>query len=883
MIIALDLETTWLDPTDDKIIEFALIKFDPENYEIIEEFSALIDPGIHIPEICSSITKIYDSDVKWAAKWEDIQEKVSDFIADFPVLWHNVAFDISFLRSNNVELSNNLVLDTFFFANFLVLGEKSLSLEYLSKHFKLKLEWAHRALNDTRATIFLFQKLMSEISLLSDTKKDIAKKVFDKAWDEAWLFVLNELIKYKAVNLSEEAYEEALQRLFPKKPKYPKIHSKEPEQEDFSKLLQNISWLEQRDSQKRMSEIVTETFKKQKFSIIEAPTGIWKTYAYLIPWIVHSLKTGEQIYISTSTKALQDQIFNKDLKGLEKKSGLKFSYSKLKGKRNYLWIWNFVKFLQSEKNYTSALTAFELKIIFWLSLTQNWELDELDYYGQEFSYLSEINADNALTLSKENPYAESEFLINARNIAKKSNIVILNNSLLFQWISSDNQLLWKLENLVLDEAHNLEDVLTQSLQKRFCISDLEATFTKLEKKLKEWWEKSSNFELKKQLILLELDYSFDLLSNYLMNHVPAQSKYQICLLKNSFHEWEGKKFIEDGGATKILLLFQEYLDAFQAFGDKFIAHISRELNYIEEVYDIFSKFFLEYKSGEYILSLNKNEHRGLYLEYTYLHPWKYLRDILWTKLSSCVITSATMKTHDSFDYIRDMLSLDTFDFYEIETEFDYEKQALLFVPDDLWNIKTNFPSLLRFITDFMKVVKGRTMVLFTSFDSIRQLVSQTSKELDESNIKLYAQSISWGKQKMIDFYIQNSESSLLVGTNTLWEWVDIAGEDLRYLIIHKIPFMVPSDPVFQARSMLFKDPFQDYAIPKSIIKLKQWFGRLIRTKNDSGIVIFLDDRIFSSKWWEAIYSAFPPDIKKKQGSSSSFLSILKDSTQKDKL
>jgi Rad3-related DNA helicase len=229
------------------------------------------------------------------------------------------------------------------------------------------------------------------------------------------------------------------------------------------------------------------------------------------------------------------------------------------------------------------------------------------------------------------------------------------------------------------------------------------------------------------------------------------------------------------------------------------------------------------------------------------------------------------------------LSLDTFDFYEIETEFDYEKQALLFVPDDLWNIKTNFPSLLRFITDFMKVVKGRTMVLFTSFDSIRQLVSQTSKELDESNIKLYAQSISWGKQKMIDFYIQNSESSLLVGTNTLWEWVDIAGEDLRYLIIHKIPFMVPSDPVFQARSMLFKDPFQDYAIPKSIIKLKQWFGRLIRTKNDSGIVIFLDDRIFSSKWWEAIYSAFPPDIKKKQGSSSSFLSILKDSTQKDKL
>lgn len=126
----------------------------------------------------------------------------------------------------------------------------------------------------------------------------------------------------------------------------------------------------------------------------------------------------------------------------------------------------------------------------------------------------------------------------------------------------------------------------------------------------------------------------------------------------------------------------------------------------------------------------------------------------------------------------------------------------------------------------------------------------------------------------MNFYLDEPDNSILLWTDSFWEWVDIPGENLKYLIIHKFPFSVPNDPIFQARSVFFKDSFKEYAIPKAIIKLKQWFWRLIRSKNDTWIVILLDNRIYSTKWWDMFYSAFPEGINVKTVSSESFLKIL---------
>ena len=159
---------------------------------------------------------------------------------------------------------------------------------------------------------------------------------------------------------------------------------------------------------------------------------------------------------------------------------------------------------------------------------------------------------------------------------------------------------------------------------------------------------------------------------------------------------------------------------------------------------------------------------------------------------------------------------------------------------------------------------------------IREVYTNLKLSLEEKNIELLAQSLWGSKLKQIEAFKKNPEKSILIGTDTFWEGIDIPGEDLQYLIIHKIPFQVPTDPIFIARSKLYTDSFSQYAIPKSLIKLKQGFWRLIRSKKDTWVVVFLDDRIFSTSWGKVYIDAFPKEVKILYGSSQKLLEVLQN-------
>jgi len=216
-----------------------------------------------------------------------------------------------------------------------------------------------------------------------------------------------------------------------------------------------------------------------------------------------------------------------------------------------------------------------------------------------------------------------------------------------------------------------------------------------------------------------------------------------------------------------------------------------------------------------------NEYKGTIVHSTVLSPGKFLQSKLWSSLESVVLTSATLQMEDNFSYIKNVLELHDFDTLLLPSDFDYNKQALLFIPQDLRNIKNNLSEVISFLNKFFLTVKGRTLVLFTAFFVIREVFSRLKISLEQQDIHILAQSISGSKHKQIDFFKKRPNNSILLGTDTFWEGIDIPGEDLQYLLIHKIPFNVPSDPIFQARSKLFKDSFGEYAIPKAILKLKQ--------------------------------------------------------------
>lgn len=868
MIICFDLETTWTNPKTDKIIEIAMIKLREDNFEIIDSYNSFINPEIPIPTVISSITNIFDEDVSLAPKIQEIRQEILDFIWNNILLWHNVDFDINFLVENWINVEKNLKIDTFFIANFLNFRNESLNLEMLCKHYKIEISWFHRAINDTKATAELFAKMLNEFNWYSSEKISLIKYIFDLSSD------LNVKIMWRFLgldnlqNLSFWDFETIILKkvwVF----KIPEILN-EFKQTDLDKIdildyFKDLWNLEKRDNQFKMAEKVFESLDKNKKIVIEAPTWLWKSFAYLIPSIIYAKNIWEKVYVSTNTKTLQDQLFEKDLKFLKAKLWQDFFYTKLKWKSNYLSLkWFFDYILLWDLEYKDV--SFFSKISLWLLETDFWELDELSFFPQEYYLKNELTSDRFNFEKSKNIYLDYEFLEKARKSIDFSDLVIINHSLLFSDLENENSILWSLQNIIIDEAHNIEDNITEVLKRRYNFKNFVEVLAKIEKILTIKDVNKLEFLVKKDNIFSKLDLVEDFWNTYIARKTLADQAYKTVLIWKDFYE----EFDFSDLLKKInleIIWISDFLKTQENYD------FSREILYFENVLDVLNVIFKSDNSDSKIKILNFSENYWLYFEYTVLSPWDYLKNNFWNKISTCVLTSATLSINNSFDYLKNILNLEWFDFLKFYSDFDYKSQSTLFIPTDLWNIKNSSQSISNFLKEFYEIVWWNTLTLFTSFASIKSIYVENSINLKKMWINLLAQSIWWSKTKILNQFLEKPNESIILWTDSFWEWVDITWWKLKYLIIYKLPFQVPTDPIFQARSKAFKDSFLEYSIPKAIIKLKQGFWRLIRSKNDKWIVILLDDRINTS-WWNAFYNAFPEDINIKKWSSKQFLEII---------
>lgn len=868
MIICFDLETTWTNPKTDKIIEIAMIKLREDNFEIIDSYNSFINPEIPIPTVISSITNIFDEDVSLAPKIQEIKQEILDFIWNNILLWHNVDFDINFLVENWINVERNLKIDTFFIANFLNFRNESLNLEMLCKHYKIEISWFHRAINDTKATAELFAKMLNEFNWYSSEKISLIKYIFDLSSD------LNVKIMWRFLgldnlqNLSFWDFETIILKkvwVF----KIPEILN-EFKQTDLDKIdildyFKDLWNLEKRDNQFKMAEKVFESLDKNKKIVIEAPTWLWKSFAYLIPSIIYAKNIWEKVYVSTNTKTLQDQLFEKDLKFLKAKLWQNFFYTKLKWKSNYLSLkWFFDYILLWDLEYKDV--SFFSKISLWLLETDFWELDELSFFPQEYYLKNELTSDRFNFEKAKNIYLDYEFLEKARKSIDFSDLVIINHSLLFSDLENENSILWSLQNIIIDEAHNIEDNITEVLKRRYNFKNFVEVLAKIEKILTIKDVNKLEFLVKKDNIFSKLDLVEDFWNTYITRKTLADQAYKTVLIWKDFYE----EFDFSDLLKKInleIIWISDFLKTQENYD------FSREILYFENVLDVLNVIFKSDNSDSKIKILNFSENYWLYFEYTVLSPWDYLKNNFWDKISTCVLTSATLSINNSFDYLKNILNLEWFDFLKFYSDFDYKSQSTLFIPTDLWNIKNSSQSISNFLKEFYEIVWWNTLTLFTSFASIKSIYVENSINLKKMWINLLAQSIWWSKTKILNQFLEKPNESIILWTDSFWEWVDITWWKLKYLIIYKLPFQVPTDPIFQARGKAFKDPFLEYSIPKAIIKLKQGFWRLIRSKNDKWIVILLDDRINTS-WWNAFYNAFPEDINIKKWNSKQFLEII---------
>lgn len=754
--VAIDLETTWLNKNNDSIIEIAILKY--ENFLLVDELCSLINPGFSIPEEISYITWIYDKDVEDSPTFVSLKQKIKDFIWDSIIVGHNVSFDVGFLVSYWIDLTYNNIVDTFELSQILLYKEKSLSLTSLCASLWWAFLNAHRARNDTVATVWLLEKLLEVLTNLSLHKKQILYFIyFLDSRKNSFSIILE---KYLSEELHNVWIEEIEDLIISKIPKYKKKEIIKNEEiflnlSDILKSNTKNGWnIEERWEQKKMIEIIKKSFDEKKLSLIEAPTGIWKTFAYLIPALIHSLKTWSQVIISTNTKWLQDQIIYKDIPKLKEilkefDENLDFLYSKVKWRKNYLSLLKFFEFINNKEKWSEEI-IFIWKVLFWLTETKTWELDELNYYSKEFSFLKEIDSGDKRVLWSTNLFKQNEFLYKARNNAKTSNIVIINHSLLFQDLENQSPILPKINNLIIDEAHNLESSVTQSLKKHCSYAMFDTNLAILESILKQKFSKDRlhNSDSKKptekffdikEWILMHVWIIFDFFDTYIENKKSSSKDFdskEYLIWNDMFSSNQMTNILNITGSleTKIHLLLDDLYNVW----DEIFEKIEWYLKDLEEYLSIIKIILKEEKDSKYIKVVCKDDKNWCWIYHTLLNVWDYLKQNLWSTLDCGILTSATFKIGESFSFIENTLWLENFKTYELMSDFDYSKQALVFIPSDIWDIRSaqERKNVNEFIKNIICTIGWRTLCLFTSFSTIKEAFLHVFPDLKKAWINL---------------------------------------------------------------------------------------------------------------------------------------------------
>ena len=898
-LVSLDLETTGLSPGKDKIIEIGAVKTD-SNGNQIEEFNSLVNPGILISDFIENLTGISNDDVLNSLKFVDIVDEFQSFLDDSIIIGHNIEFDLRFLSEEGLKLNNKFV-DTWRFSQIMLPDLLDLSLGSICNYLDINQQNAHRALSDSKFTLEVFL-LLSEKYKNLDNKLQTAICNIISGKDNELFFLFNSVLNETDPNLKNNIFFSPMEII-------PKHNIKEKTkgnyfnyeddvlQEIFSsnseilnKVLSNFSYREQ---QLDMSKVISDCIKNQHSAALEAGTGVGKSLAYLLPAAIFALKTGKRVLVSTNTINLQDQLYLKDLPLV--KSILseldpdteEINFSILKGRDNYLCIKNYGNQFV-EEDIDQDYSRFLAKIAVWLSKTETGEKSELGLSN----FVNNNYWRRIIPKNKINCYGFDGpcFLRNSREKAESSNIIIVNHALLMTDLKSVNSVIPDYDVLIIDEAHNLEDVASQHLGWKVDERDLKDIFrinygkydliemianlinrefkntdglAQAEDKLKRMINTIEELNIKSKSLFKSVNQIVIGKGNKNSGHnslrIDIDSNFpELNFVRN---DWNELKFKLDKLKSDLIRYYKDLKEKitgskiqFENWNDLFeqwIENWEEAKNNLDE--------FLTSSNNEMVYWIENNEQFNNHVFFSApINVSKILNEKLFENVKSVILTSATLNSNDEFNHLKQTTGLNVDHAKSFGSPFDYDNSVEILLP-------TMFPEpnannyqeeLDKIIFENVLSSNGRAMVLFTSYKSLRNTQKSLKTKLEEYNINVLAQGVDGNPYQIIKRFKKNPKS-LILGTLSFWEGVDIDDGTLDLLIITKLPFDVPTHPLFEARSAKYDNPFIEYALPRAILKFKQGFGRLIRNEKDTGKVLLLDSRITSKRYGKMFLEALP--------------------------
>lgn len=851
--VALDIETTGFDADQDQVIEIAAIKFD--DHQVIDVFESLINPKRLIPPLIAHMTGISDNMLTNAPDFRDIQEKLVQFIGNHPIVGHNISFDVGFLNKKGCNLSNPLY-DTLDLASMLIPGLPSYSLDTLTRSLKIKHENKHRALSDTQATQELFSIILNKIKKLDHETLEAIKQILDKStWPMRDLFLYEEG-EQSAPNTN--IYDE-------ENPKIKPLPEKQFDTffDDNGALSKVIQDYESRPTQKEATNKILECFQLNKHLLLEAGTGTGKTLAYLTAAVYFSQLEKKKIVISTYTKNLQDQIMNKDIPLLREalqsiNKNIDFRATLLKGRSNYVSVKRLHRFMQKDIFEDHEVT-FLLKVMLWLKETTTGDIDEINIQGKEFPLRFEVCYEDGSEDENDPLYAQQSFLKKARRKAENANIIVVNHALLLSDAMKETPILPEYDYLVFDEAHHLEKVTTDSLTINFSPGSFIRPFEKVART-------DEALQVKCQQITNKADLFFGILGIFTEKHADAMElQYQYLIKDEALNSLEWQK-VKDS-VRHLYELISELLTELTDYShrDEDTAREIRAQRFeIEKRHQDLHSVFL---SGEW-----KNRIQWTYktfdgtscLKSAPINVGMELHNRIFNAKKSVILTSATLRTEQNFDFIRHQLALDSsVEAIALPSHFDYPDQVKIIIPEDLPAPKTEgyFKACNSVIEKIVQGNQGRTLVLFTSKKALTASYMALAPDLKTRGYNILAQGVTGGKGKILEHFKEEPETSVLFGTASFWQGIDIPGDLLTCVVMQKLPFDPPSDPLIYSRGLQYQNAFSEYQLPLAILRFKQGFGRLIRTSKDKGCMVILDSRILQNSYGQKFLSSLPEGIR----------------------
>ncbi|MCC7366896.1 MAG: DEAD/DEAH box helicase family protein [Chloroflexi bacterium] len=906
-LVSLDLEILDTD-AGSEIIEVGAVKF--RGAETLDTFSALVRPKGALTFKVGNLTGLTARDLANGESLRPVLERLSRFIGGATIVGQSIGIDLENLKKAGLDLANRR-FDTFELAVLLRPGLKAYDLGSIARDLGVGGDIPHRALADAELARAVFNALVEKVGEHSlETLSQVVRLATTLDWPLKTVFELvhqqrvRRMIESRQVetfgggpldDLKPPAASEPVEpdgRFVALNPK-----SLASSMAPGGEVARSLRGYEDRPAQRRMLQAVATALNDGDTLLVEAGTGTGKSLAYLLPALRFAVENGMRVVVSTNTINLQDQLLDKDVPDLLHATGLPARVSVLKGRGNYLCLRRWLTLFKTD-DLSPGERMLLIRTLIWLTRTTSGDRAELRLTPEEDEAWSKVAAAAEVCSPLRCPYHREGtcFVARARRAADSAHVVIVNHSLLLSDVVTGNQVLPEYRHLIVDEAHHLEDEATAQLSRRVTAREVarrlgeladavtsegpgllnEATgalvhATPDDAKKEEHWRRLDRGRQQVVRVRSGMDRLFGMLSTFTREQNrrgeggPATVRLTRALRSHPLWSeidilWGevGRDMLDLQKTVAELIAGLDALSSRDEVQDTTLGELTAQGTAWEETRLHFTKVIAE-SSDNVIAWLTFGQTDELGVNAAPLDIGPTIREQLVGPLAAAVLTSATLTSEGNFRYVKDRLSLQDAEELTVGSPFNYATSTLVYLP-------TNAPepnqqgyqrAVEQIVLAAATELKGRTMVLFTSHSQLRATYMGLRDALDARKIILLGQRVDGSSRARLLETFKSGRPCVLLGTSSFWEGVDVVGEALSCLIIARLPFAPPTDPIVEARSEQFDDPFNQYSLPQAILKFRQGFGRLIRSKTDRGIMIVLDSRLRTRRYGRSFLDSLP--------------------------